>query len=154
MKWSVCAESSSSSSEDDIRPILPETSSGELSPIEESHLEDRIESDSSFGTSTSKYMSSFINDSLSDISSLPDDDRSQKNVNFHEPKEVNDPSSIGETDSKGEANRNSSDEIGDTSVKVEIENKTESDRRQSNDSTDVVVSFSILRISFNVFNDI
>lgn len=71
MKWSVCNESPSSSSEDDVYPILPETSSGELSPIEESHLEDGIDSDSS----TSQYMSSFCHDSLSNISSMSGDDQ-------------------------------------------------------------------------------
>lgn len=77
MKMSICDESgTSSSSEDDVLPILPETSSGELSTIEESHLEHDTGSESS-GSSSSKYMSSFINDSMTSISSCASDDRKE-----------------------------------------------------------------------------
>lgn len=75
MKWTVCDESSSSSSSsDEVYPILPntlpDTTSGELSPIEESHLEK-----SGCSSSSSKYMSSFANDSLSNVSDISDDDQ-------------------------------------------------------------------------------
>jgi Ninjurin len=58
MKWSVCQESSSSSDEDSL-PILPETSSSsssslpDLSTIEESHFEGCLDSDSSFNSASS-----------------------------------------------------------------------------------------------------
>lgn len=71
MKMSICDESatSSSSSEDDVLPMLPETSSGELSTIEESHLEHESESESSSSSTTSNYMSSLLNESISSVSS-------------------------------------------------------------------------------------
>ena len=70
MKFSICDESatSSSSSEDDVLPILPETSSGELSTIEESHLEHETDSESS-GSASSNYLSSLIDGSMSSLSS-------------------------------------------------------------------------------------
>lgn len=68
MKWTACDESTSSSSDDDIQSILPNSpSDGKLSTIEESHLENGVESDSS--SSTTRY-SSFHSGSISNVSSL------------------------------------------------------------------------------------
>lgn len=84
MRWSICDEggtSSSSSSEDDKLPILPETSFGELSTIEESHLEHETESDSS-GSSTSNYFSTFMNESITSISNSGSDGQSDTQSNL------------------------------------------------------------------------
>lgn len=60
MKWTICQDSSSaSSSDEDALPILPETSSSsssslaDLSTIEESSLEQGVDSDSSFNSASS-----------------------------------------------------------------------------------------------------
>lgn len=71
MKMNVCNESSSSSSseEESCNPTFLPNSSGELSTIEESNLEQDKGSNSD-GSSSSKYMSSYLNESMSSISSL------------------------------------------------------------------------------------
>lgn len=90
LRWNICE--TSSSSDDDIIPILPEhatlpeTSSDELSTIEESHLEDG-------DSSTSEYMSSQVFDDLSNHSSLSEDDmrdyRQKKTGNFVQNNQTN-----------------------------------------------------------------
>lgn len=79
MRFNVCDHSSSSSSEEEVVPILsdnaelPETSSDELSTIEESHLENG--NDTSCNSSTSEYMSSYLNEELPSDSSLSEDEK-------------------------------------------------------------------------------
>lgn len=73
MKLSICSDSTSSSSEEDVHPILSEASSAELSPIEEDVLEN--ETNSSCSNSSSRYMSSFVSNSLSNVSNLTADDQ-------------------------------------------------------------------------------
>lgn len=77
MKWAVCNDSSSasSSSDDDVLPVLPDTSSDELSTIEESNLENGWSASSS---SSSNYMSSFIDGSVSSLTSDEFDRKYQK----------------------------------------------------------------------------
>jgi hypothetical protein len=82
MKLSICDESTSSS-DDDVQPILPSPpSDGRLSTIEESHLENGVDSSSS-----SRY-SSFSSDNLSALSS----DWSDEPIDG----EVQKPNSVGE----------------------------------------------------------
>lgn len=83
MRWTIC-EHSSSSSEEDVAPFLPEnsalpeTSSDELSTIEESHLED----DDTGSSSSSEYISSYyVNDELSSVSSLEDQQKKTTSAN-------------------------------------------------------------------------
>lgn len=67
MKWTVCDDSTSSSSDDDVQPIIPTSNSeGNLSTIEESHLENGVETDSN---SSSTHYSSFDGESISSLSS-------------------------------------------------------------------------------------
>lgn len=70
MKWTICHESatSSSSSEDETLPILPDSSSDELSTIDESHMENDFSSDAAT-SSSSKYLSSLMDRSLTSNSS-------------------------------------------------------------------------------------
>lgn len=118
MKWSICEESaSSSSSEDDGQPILTQSSSGNLSIIiEESHLENGVESDSSCSISTSKYMSSFDNGSLSNISSLSSDDQHENN---HDQNGIIIGGNTTEQCYK-ESNRQNFDETNDRSTSLDI----------------------------------
>lgn len=72
MKWTICDESTSSSGDEDVQPILPSSpSDGKLSTIEESHLENGVDSDSI--SSTSRY-SSFRSESISNVSILTDNE--------------------------------------------------------------------------------
>lgn len=95
MKWTVCDDSpSSSSSDDDVLPILPnlpESSSssedlsiivGELPTIEESNLEYGAESDAS--SESSLYMSSLMDGGLSDVSSVDNENNHYDGVNNYD----------------------------------------------------------------------
>lgn len=70
MKWSICDDSaiSSSSSSEDETPILPESSSDDLSTIDESRFEKDFGSDAAT-SSSSRYLSSLLNQSLTSNSS-------------------------------------------------------------------------------------
>lgn len=77
MRFSVCDESSSS--EDDIFPMLPETSSGELSSIEEeigSHVDERSET-------SSRYLSSLLSFNSVNFQHFPANENVDFQATFH-----------------------------------------------------------------------
>ncbi|KAG5678186.1 hypothetical protein PVAND_007879 [Polypedilum vanderplanki] len=98
MKLTVCDECTSSSDDDQwpILPPLPPTSSddsSELSPIEEEKLS---ESSVSTCSETSKYLSSFLNSSVTTVSSISDDESSYRRLHNVTTAVNNDPCPIDE----------------------------------------------------------
>jgi exopolysaccharide biosynthesis protein len=126
MKWSLCDESGSSSSEDDVRPFLPEESSA-LSTIEESCLENGVESDSY--SSTSEYLSSLLDQSISNIStfSVNENQRtSAKNESTSSDEQSNNQSLV--------SNFDDNDEL------LRIENEIDANETRIESTSDVIVS--------------
>lgn len=148
MNWSIC-DDSSSSSDDDVQPILPSpSSSGNLSTIEESHLENGVDSSSS-----SSHYSSVNSGSISNISIL------SKDVLQNAENSVRNENDWKQSRLTVNNRRHSDGAINFVEQIHEVNRIVSSFNRQDNQSNftvfpEVVVSFFILFFSTNFFKSL
>lgn len=166
MKLSICDDTcEASSSDDDTSPILPQSASRELSPIEESQLEYGVETDSTVSSSSisslssSPYMSSLIDEVIESDTNLSNLTRDSPPLN-----DVDKYTDGWSTASDGldneqlyhEPNRRSEsdyDEIEriEESFAIEISQERENESQTSDNSQDL--RLAALTNAFNIYHD-